>query len=121
MEQIRRLAVLGGDLRQISMNPAEHFRYQSQSPCTLTMPGHFRMAMLTGSAVLIPSFFAGMDAAVTMLLLSLGSPDTTEGTNLMSGRTLCMSCTAVQLRNAEFTSIWNMTLLRGIYRTISGT
>ena len=55
---------------QMAMKASEHFLYHSQSPRTTTSPGHFRKAIETGSAVLIPYFFAGMDLAVTMLLLS---------------------------------------------------
>ena len=54
-------------------------------------------------------FFAGMDAAVTMLRRSDGSPDTTEGTSRMSGPPSRRIFTAVQLTKAEFTSIWKMT------------
>jgi hypothetical protein len=56
----------------------------------------------------MPSFFAGMDAAVMMLLRSEGSPDTTEGTIRMSLLPSLTIFTAVQLRNAEFTSIWKI-------------
>ena len=61
--------------------------------------------MLTGIAVLIPNFFAGMEAAVTMLLLSDGSPETTAGTSLISDPPSARILIAIQLRNAEFTSI----------------
>ena len=54
----------------MSMKEVEQCRYHSQSLWTITRFGHFLNAMLTGMAVLIPSFFAGMDAAVMMLLLS---------------------------------------------------
>ena len=60
----------------------------------------------------MPSFFAGIEAAVTMLLLSDGSPDTTAGTSLMSDPPSDRILTAIQLRNAEFTSIWNITRLK---------
>ena len=59
----------------------------------------------------MPSFFAGIEAAVTMLLLSDGSPDTTAGTSLMSDPPSDRILTAIQLRNAEFTSMWNITRL----------
>ena len=67
-----------------------------------------------GSAVLTPSLLAGMEAAVTMLRLSDGSPDTTDGTSLMSGCPSAISFTAAQLRKAELASMWNMTLLNFI-------
>ena len=92
------------------MKASEQRLYQSQSPLTILSLGHMRMAIVTGWAVLIPNFLAGMDAAVTMLLRSEGSPATTEGTSLMSSYPWAMSFTAVQLRNAEFTSMWKMTL-----------
>ena len=92
------------------MNDSEQRLYQSQSPRTIFSFGHMRMAIVTGWAVLIPSFLAGIEAAVTMLLRSEGSPATTEGTSLMSSYPWAMSFTAVQLRNAEFTSMWKMTL-----------
>ena len=63
------------------------------------------LGMLIGWAVLIPSFFAGIEAAVIMLRRSVGSPDTTDGTSLMSDPPSDKSFTALQLRNAEFTSI----------------
>ena len=91
------------------MKEVEQCRYHSQSLWTITRFGHFLNAMLTGMAVLIPSFFAGMDAAVMMLLLSDGSPDTADGTSLMSGPPSVNNLTALQLRNAEFTSMWKMT------------
>lgn len=93
----------------MSMKAVEQCRYHSQSLWTITRFGHFLNAMLTGMAVLIPSFFAGMDAAVMMLLLSEGSPDTADGTSLMSGPPSVNNLTALQLRNAEFTSMWKMT------------
>ena len=79
------------------------------------------MAIESGWAVLIPSFFAGMEAAVIILLRSFGSPDTTDGTSRMSGCPSPIILTAVQLRKAELTSIWNMTrskrlfLVLGVY------
>ena len=91
------------------MKEVEQCRYHSQSLWTITRFGHFLNAMLTGMAVLIPSFLAGMDAAVIMLLLSDGSPDTADGTSLMSGPPSVNNLTALQLRNAEFTSMWKMT------------
>ena len=66
------------------MNAREHYLYQSLSPFTIIRSGHLRIAMERGSALSIPSFFAGMDLAVTMLRLSSGSPDTTEGSRRMS-------------------------------------
>lgn len=96
---------------QISIKLFEHLLYHSQSPCTILRLGHILMAMLIGIAVFIPSFFAGMDAAVTMLLRSDGSPDTTEGISLISGPPSDIILTAVQLRKAEFTSIWKITRL----------
>ena len=93
------------------MKPSEHCLYNSQSPRTMMSPGHLRMAIDTGSAVLMPSFFAGMDAAVMMLRRSLGSPETTDGTSLMSGFPSRTSFTALQERNAELTSIWK--IIRG--------
>ena len=75
----------------------------------MTSCGHFRSAIVTGIAARMPSFFAGIDAAAMMLRRSLGSPDTTDGTCRMSCPPSCTSFTAVQLRKAEFTSIWKMT------------
>ena len=94
------------------MNPSEHCLYQVQSPRTIISFGYNRSAILTGMAVLMPSFFAGIEAAVTMLLLSDGSPDTTAGTSLMSDPPSDRILTAIQLRKAEFTSMWNITRLK---------
>ena len=94
------------------MNPSEHCLYQAQSPRTITSEGQVRRAIETGCAVLMPSFLAGIDAAVMMLRRSDGSPDTTDGTSRMSGSPACTIFTADQLRKAEFTSIWKM--MRGI-------
>ena len=47
---------------------------------------------------LMPSFFAGIEAAVIMLRRSFGSPDTTDGTNLISGFPCIQSLTALQER-----------------------
>ena len=98
----------GEYFRQMEINPSEHARYQAQSPCTITSDGQVRSAMDTGWAVLIPSFLAGMDAAVMMLRRSFGSPDTTEGTSRISPPPSRTILTAVQDRKAEFTSIWKM-------------
>lgn len=87
------------------MNPSEQRLYHSQSPPTITSDGQVRSAMDTGWAVLMPSFLAGIEAAVIMLRLSEGSPDTTDGTSRMSGLPSMQSFTALQLRKAEFTSI----------------
>ena len=87
------------------MNPSEHCLYHIQSPPTITSEGQVRRAIDTGCAVLMPSFLAGMDAAVMMLRRSDGSPDTTEGTSRMSGFPSPSIFTAVQERKAEFTSI----------------
>ncbi len=95
------------------MKPCEQRLYQSQSPRTITSEGQLRRAIETGCAVLMPSFLAGMEAAVMMLRRSLGSPDTTEGTRRMSACPSCSSLTADQLRKAEFTSIWKMTRRTG--------
>ena len=92
----------------MAIKPSEHCLYQSQSPWTMTSDGQVRRAIETGVAVLIPSFFAGMDAAVMMLRRSFGSPETTEGTSRMSGRPSRTIFTADQLRKAELTSIWKM-------------
>ena len=92
----------------MEMKPSEQALYQAQSPRTITSDGQVRSAIDTGCAVLMPNFFAGMDAAVMMLLRSDGSPDTTEGTSRMSGFPSRTIFTADQLRNAEFTSIWKM-------------
>ena len=91
--------------RHIVINPSEQRLYHSQSPRTSTRVGQVRSAIETGCAVFMPSFLAGMDAAVMMLRRSLGSPDTTDGTSRMSGFPSITSFTALQLRNAEFTSI----------------
>lgn len=91
--------------RQISMKLLEHSLYQSLSPLTITKPGQVLKAIDTGMAVLIPNFLAGMDAAVTMLLLSEGSFETTEGTKRISGLPSCISLTADQDKKAELTSI----------------
>lgn len=96
---------------QMSIKPSEQRLYQAQSALTIFRPGQVRRAIVTGWAVLMPSFFAGMDAAVMMLLRSEGSPATTEGTRRMSPCPSSSSFTADQLRKAEFTSIWNITLL----------
>ena len=89
----------------MAMNAYEHFLYHSQSPWTMTSVGQMRSAIETGMAALIPSFFAGMDAAEMMLRRSEGSPDTTEGTRRMSGLPSCISCTERQDKKAEFTSM----------------
>ena len=91
------------------MNPSEQRLYQAQSPWTMTSCGHSRSAIVTGMADLMPSFFAGIDAAEMMLRRSLGSPDTTEGMSRMSCPPSMTIFTADQLRKAEFTSIWKMT------------
>ena len=93
----------------MSMNPSEQRLYHSQSPRTRTRSGTVRSAIDTGVATLTPSFFAGMDAAVTMLRRSFGSPDTTEGMSRRSWPPSMTSFTADQERKAEFTSIWKMT------------
>jgi hypothetical protein len=49
-----------------------------------------------------------MEAAVTMLRRSEGSPDTTDGTVRKSGDPSRSILTAVQLRKAELTSMWKM-------------
>ena len=74
----------------------------------MTSDGQVRSAIETGWAVFIPSFLAGIDAAVMILRRSFGSPDTTEGTRRISGFPSRTIFTAVQLRKAEFTSIWKM-------------
>ena len=89
----------------MAMKPSEHCLYHSQSPLTITSDGHIRSAIETGIGALIPNFFAGMEAAVMMLRLSFGSPETTDGTSLMSGFPCIQSLTALQERNAELTSI----------------
>ena len=89
----------------MEIKPSEQALYHVQSPPTITKEGHVRSAIDTGCAVLMPSFLAGMDAAVMMLLRSEGSPDTTDGTRRMSGWPSFTSLTALQLRNAELTSI----------------
>ena len=99
----------GEYFRQMPMNPSEQRLYHSQSPWTRTRSGQVRSAIVTGVATLTPSFFAGMDAAVTMLRRSDGSPDTTAGTSRRSCPPSATSFTADQLRKAEFTSIWKMT------------
>jgi hypothetical protein len=53
----------------------------------------------------MPIFFAGMEAADMMLRRSEGSPETTDGTSLMSGLPSSTSFVADQLRKAELTSI----------------
>ena len=62
-------------------------------------------AIVTGMAALMPSFFAGMDAAEMMLRRSVGSPETTEGTSRMSGFPSSTILAADQLRKAELTSM----------------
>ena len=99
---------MGEKRLQMLMKPSEHSLYHSQSPRTITRSGKVRSAIETGCAVLMPSFLAGMEAAVMMLRRSEGSPDTTEGTSRMSGWPSLIIFTAVQLRNAELTSIWNI-------------
>ena len=91
------------------MSPSEQRLYHSQSPWTITSCGHFRSAIVTGMAARMPSFFAGIDAAAMMLRRSPGSPETTDGTSRMSWPPSRTIFTAVQLRKAEFTSIWKMT------------
>ena len=93
----------------MEINPSEHSLYHIQSPPTMSSCGQVRSAIDTGWAVLIPSFLAGMEAAVMMLLRSFGSPESTDGTSRISGFPSRMSFTAVQLRKAEFTSIWKIT------------
>ena len=88
----------------MEIKPSEQALYHVQSPPTMTSCGYVRSAIDTGCAVLMPSFLAGMDAAVMMLLRSEGSPEITEGTSLMSGWPSFTSLTALQLRNAELTS-----------------
>ena len=68
----------------------------------------------------MPSFLAGIDAAAMMLRRSLGSPDTTDGTSRMSCPPSMTIFTAVQLRKAEFTSIWKMTRDTVEYRLFGG-
>ncbi len=68
----------------MAMKPFEHLRYQSKSPLTITRFGKVLRAIDTGVAAFMPSFFAGMEAAVMILLLSEGSPLTTEGIVRMS-------------------------------------
>ena len=75
----------------------------------MTSCGHFRSAIVTGMAARMPSFFAGIDAAAMILRRSPGSPETTDGTSRMSCPPSRTIFTAVQLRKAEFTSIWKMT------------
>ena len=82
----------------------------------MTSCGHFRSAIVTGIAARMPSFLAGNDAAAMMLRRSPGSPDTTDGTSRMSCPPSMTIFTAVQLRKAEFTSIWKMTRGTAEYR-----
>ena len=74
----------------------------------MTNCGQVRSAIVTGVATFTPSFFAGMDAAVTMLRRSDGSPDTTEGISRMSCFPTRTIFTATHETKAEFTSIWKM-------------
>lgn len=87
------------------MKPSEHCLYHSQSPRIMTRFGHFRRAIDTGSGTRMPNFLAGMEAAVTMLRRSFGSPDTTDGTSRMSGLPSLTSLAPSQLTKALFTSI----------------
>ena len=95
--------------RQMAVKRSEQLLYQAQSPRTITRPGQVRRAIEMGWAVLMPSFLAGIDAAVTMLRRSDGSPETTEGTRRMSSPPSRTCLTALQDRNAELTSMWKMT------------
>ena len=71
--------------------------------------GHFRRAFATGSPVCIPYFFAGIDLASTTPCLDFRSPPMMAGMVLISSVAPLFNCsTAVQLRYAELTSIWNM-------------
>ena len=83
----------------------------------MTRSGHFSRALATVSAVRIPSFFAGIDAAVTIPWRVFRSPPTIEGmvrksTPPGSSR---RSFTADHDKNAEFTSTWKIVLMRALY------
>ena len=83
----------------------------------MTRSGHFSRALATVSAVRIPSFFAGIDAAVTIPWRVFRSPPTIEGmvrksTPPGSSR---RSFTADHDKNAEFTSTWKIVLIRALY------
>ncbi len=69
----------GAISRQSAMKFEEQVSYQAKSEGATYRPGHFCSAMETGSPVRIPYFFAGMDFAVTTLVLFFGSPPMTAG------------------------------------------
>ena len=97
--------------RNKAMSSRLRARYKPKSLLTTIRSGHSRKASTTGWAVRIPSFFAGIDAAVTIPRRCLTSPPTIAGTVRKSTavRPSCLalfsSSTALQERNAELTSM----------------
>ena len=83
----------------------------------MTRSGHFSRALATVSAVRIPSFFAGIDAAVTIPWRVFRSPPTIEGMVRKSPPpgSSRRSFTADHDKNAEFTSTWKIVLMRALY------
>ena len=97
-------------LRRILMKSAEYALYVFLSFGTRMRFGHFLRADMTGSPVVTPYFFAGIDLAVMMPCRVSTLPPTAEGTVRRSRAdgSSRSRLTALQERNAELTSIWKI-------------
>ena len=71
----------------------------------MTMFGHFRSAIATGSPVWTPHFFAGIDFATTIPVRFVGSPPIQAGMSRRSGSPSWIRRTDSQDKKALLTSM----------------
>ena len=94
----------GANLRQMAMNALEFLEYSRKSGGASTSCGHFRSAMPTGSPVVTPNFFAGMDLARMMPVRLSRSPPIADGISRRSASPAATRRAASHDKNALFTS-----------------